>query len=168
MLRLKTCIAAFLAGMTLACAAAAPAWKLRPEGFGPLKIGMRFDEARRAGGRGIKPTPPPQVNPQCDQVRLPGHPGVALMFVDGVLRRVDVFGAGVRTASGIAVGDALAKVERAYPALVRSPNAYDENEAYLTVGPAQGRALRFETLKGKVGRIYAGDWAQVQYVEGCL
>jgi hypothetical protein len=87
MLRWKIRCAAALAGTMLAAAAtAAPAWQLGPEGFGPLKFGMRFDQARRASARGIKPTPPPRGNPQ----------------------------------------------------------------------------------KGKVAQVYAGEWAQVQYVEGCL
>jgi len=48
-----------------------------------------------------------------------------------------------------------------------SPNKYDENERYLTARSGSG-AIRFETDKGRIGKVYAGRWAQVQYVEGCL
>jgi hypothetical protein len=31
-----------------------------------------------------------------------------------------------------------------------------------------GSAIRFETKKGRIDKVYAGRWTQVQYVEGCL
>ena len=31
-----------------------------------------------------------------------------------------------------------------------------------------GRAMRAETSAGTIVAIYAGNWTQVQYVEGCL
>lgn len=159
-------------GILLALAvsgAAAAEWTLGPDGFGPMRIGMTFEEAREVAGPALQPTDPALLaSEECDQVPLPGRPGVALMFVGGVLHRIDVFRPGVRTAAGVGPGDPVAKVEQAYPGLARMPNRYDGSEEYLTVGPRQGRALRFETLKGKVDRAYAGDWEQVQYVEGCL
>jgi hypothetical protein len=168
MLRWKIRCAAALAGTMLAAAApAAPAWPLGPEGFGPLKFGMRFDQARRAGARGIKPTPPPRGNPQCDQMLLPGHPGVSLMFVDGALRRVDIYRSTVRTTRNVATGDPVARLRRAYRGLHASTHKYDRNGQYLTLGPDDGQAMRFETRAGKVSRIYAGRWQEVQLVEGC-
>lgn len=168
MLRWEIRCAASLAGMLLSvAAAAAPAWKLSPEGFGPLKFGMGFDHARRAGARGIKPTPPPQGNLQCDQMLLPGHPGVSLMFVDGALRRVDIYRASVRTTRNVATGDPVRKLRQAYRGLAASTHKYDRNGQYLTIGPEHGQAMRFETRAGKVSRIYAGRWQEVQLVEGC-
>lgn len=165
---MKRCLPGLVLAFNMAGAVAAD-WTLGPDGFGPLHIGMRFAQAQQVAGPALQPGDPALLPTRgCEELPLAGHPGVALMFVDGVLHRIDVFRAGVRTGSGIGVGDAVARVEHTYPALARAPNAYDENEAYLTVGPEQGRAVRFETREGKVGRIYAGDWRQVQYVEGCL
>jgi len=162
------------AGMALAVSLQAPAaedrsWTLGRDGFGPLKIGISFEQARRIAGPELRPTTPELLaSPACDQLPLPGHKGVALMFVEGVLRRIDVFKPGIRSAAGIAVGDPVSRVAHAYAGVRQEPNHYDERESYLTAGPEQGRALRFETDKGKIGQMYAGDWPQVQYTEGCL
>jgi hypothetical protein len=162
-------LAAFAIGLATAGAThAAPAWKLDRDGFGPLKIGMDFAAARRVTGKRLTPTPPPQGNPQCDQMLLPGHPGVSLMFVDGSLQRVDVYRAGIRTTRGIATGDSLRSVRRAYPRLTATPHKYASGEHYLTAGPDRDRALRFETDKGKIKRIYGGRWQEVQLVESCF
>ncbi len=157
-----------LAAATAFTVQAAPAWKLDGEGFGPLRIGMDYRAARRASGTRIKPTPPPQGNPQCDQMLLPGHPGVSLMFVDGALQRIDIYRPGIRTTRGIAPGDPLRKLRRAYPRLIATDHKYAAGEHYLTAGPEHDRALRFETDKGKVKRIYGGRWQEVQLVEGCF
>jgi hypothetical protein len=148
-------------------AAAAPAWRLDPSGFGPLKIRMSFDQVRKLAPR-LKATPPGLLASQsCDQLALPGHPGAALMFVDGTLTRIDLFRPGPRTTRGIQAGDRVARTMQAYPGLRAEPNKYDENERYLTERSGDG-AIRFETRKGRIANIYAGRWAQVQYIEGCL
>jgi hypothetical protein len=163
------CALLALAGQVATAKAAASDWTLDASGFGPLKIGMSFAQAQRVAGPALRPTAPSLLpGPSCDQLALPGHPGVALMFVDGVLHRVDVFQPGIRTTRGIAAGDPVEKVSQVHAGLTRTPNAYDEREAYLTLGPEHGRALRFETAKGRIATMYAGDWAQVQYMEGCL
>lgn len=164
--RLAACAIGLAAATTAACST--PAWKLDPDGFGPLKIGMGFDEARRIAGKRLEPTPPPQGNPQCDQMLLPGHPGVSLMFVDGRLQRVDIYRPGIRTSRGIAPGDTVRKVRQAYPHLTSSPHKYASGEQYLTAGPEGGHALRFQTDKGRIDRIYGGRWQEVQLVEGCF
>ena len=155
------------AGLALAfafqAAAADKGWTLGPDGFGPLKIGMSFEQARRLAGPRLQPG-----DPGCDQLPLPGHKGVALMFNDGVLHRIDVFRPGIRTTDGVAVGDPVSRVAHAHAGIAQEPNAYDGQESYLTAGPAHGRAIRFETSKGRIGAMYAGDWPQVQYTEGCL
>jgi hypothetical protein len=166
--RLATACAVLALGGQVA-AAPADEWMLDANGFGPLKIGMSFAQAQHVIGPALRPTEPSlRPSRSCDQLPLSGHPGVALMFVDGVLHRIDIFQPGIRTSRGIAAGDPVDKVSQAYAGLTRTPNAYDEREAYLTAGPEHGRALRFETDKGRIGLIYAGDWTQVQYVEGCL
>jgi hypothetical protein len=146
-----------------------PAWGLRFDGIGPLKVGMDFIEAGRALGQTLVHTEPALLATRgCDMIGLPGHKGVWLMFIDDVLKRIDVEG-GARTVEGIGTGDPVARVFTAYAAVEREPNAYDSSERYLTVrSPDRASALRFETDKGKVGHFYAGDPQAIRYIEGCL
>jgi hypothetical protein len=150
-----------------AAAAAGPAWRLDPEGFGPLKVGMSFAQAHKLAPR-LKATPAGlRASEGCDQLALPGHPGVALMFIDGTLTRIDLFRPGVRTTRGIAPGDRVEQAMRAYPGMAAEPRAYEENERFLTERSGDS-AIRFATEKGRIDNISAGRWAQVQYIEGCL
>jgi hypothetical protein len=151
-------------------AKAAPAdnhWKLSPDGFGPIKVGMSFAQVRKVAPR-LKITPAGlRASSGCDQLALPGHPGVALMFVDDELTRVDLFRSGPRTTRGVGPGDRVERAMRAYPGLSAESNKYDESERYLTARSG-GSAIRFETRKGRIDKVYAGRWTQVQYTEGCL
>jgi hypothetical protein len=160
-----------LAAACLALAAsarAAPAdWRLEPGGFGPLKVGMPFAQAQKLAP-GLAATPASlRASSSCDQVPLPNHPGVALMFVDGELARIDLFRAGPRTTRGIGPGSRVAQAMRAYPGMRVEPRAYEENERFLTERSGD-KAIRFETEHGLIDKVYAGRWAQVQYIEGCL
>jgi hypothetical protein len=163
--------AAWLGTMALATgasAAPADAWQLDFDGYGPYRIGMTLAQAQ-AVAPGLKSTPEGlRPTAGCDYVDVPGHPGVALMFVKDELRRVDLGQPGERTTRGVAVGDGVVAFEHAYSGATRTPNAYDERETYLTVGPDHGRALRAETHEGKIAAVYAGGWKEVQYIEGCL
>ncbi len=153
--------------MLAQAAAAAPAWQLGPEGYGPLKFGMSFAQARKLAPS-LEATPDNlRASSGCDQLALPGHPGVALMFVDGSLARIDLFRPGPRTTRGVQPGDSVEQAMRAYPGMVAEPRAYEENERFLT-DRRSDRAIRFETERGRIENIYAGRWAQVQYIEGCL
>ncbi|MGZ5183076.1 MAG: hypothetical protein ACXWC2_21570 [Ramlibacter sp.] len=128
---------------------------------------MSFAQARRLAPR-LKATPVAlRASSGCDQLALPGHPGVALMFTDGELTRIDLFRPGPRTTRGIQPGDRVEQAMRAYPGMTTEPRAYEENERFLTERSGDS-AIRFETEQGRIQNIYAGRWAQVQYIEGCL
>jgi hypothetical protein len=150
-------------------ALADPGWRLRFDGIGPLHVGMRFEEAGRALGRPLVPTRRELLaTPGCDMVAVPGHKGVWLMFLDGVLKRIDVEG-GARTVEGIGTGDPVQRAFASYAGVTSERHAYDDSERYLTVrSPNGATALRFETNEGKIGRFYAGEARAVAYVEGCL
>jgi hypothetical protein len=123
----RSCFAAIclaLAAGTQAGPAAAD-WRLGPDGFGPLKVGMSFAQVRKLAPE-LAPSPADlRASMGCDQLPLPGHPGVALMFVDGVLGRVDLFEPGPRTTRGVRPGDRVERAMRAYPGLSASPRAYE-------------------------------------------
>jgi hypothetical protein len=164
--------AVFSVGL-LAClpASAAEPWTVRFDGIGPLRFGMRFDQVNARLGHRIKRTPPAMLASEgCDQIALDGigHKGIWLMFVDDVFRRVDVEG-GARTAAGIAPGDPVQRVYAAYGNVEEAPRPYVETELSLTVRAPDGRhALRFETEKGAIVAMFAGDAAPVRWIEGCL
>jgi hypothetical protein len=156
-----------LTAAAAAQAKAPAAWQLAPDGFGPLRVGMPFAQVRRLAP-GLEATPVElRASSKCDQLPLPGHPGVALMFVDDELRRIDLFRAGPHTTRGIQPGDRVERAMRAYPGLAAGPRAYEEDERFLTARSG-ANAIRFETENGRIENIYAGRWTQVQYIEGCL
>jgi hypothetical protein len=164
----RSCFAAICLALAAGAQAGSPAvdWRLGLDGFGPLKVGMSFAQVRKLAP-GLAATPDGRFDGNCSQFPLPGHPGVALMFVDGVLGRVDLFEPGPRTTRGVKPGDRVERAMRAYPGLSASPRAYEENERYLTARSG-ANAIRFETKNGRIENVYAGRWAQVQYIEGCL
>ncbi|MGZ5182843.1 MAG: hypothetical protein ACXWC2_20385 [Ramlibacter sp.] len=161
------------AACLLACMSARSAgpWIVTFDGAGPLRFGMSFDQVNALLGHKLQRTPPAQLaSTECDQIELDGvgHRGIWLMFVRDVFKRVDV-SAGARTAAGIAPGDPVRRVRAAYRHVAEAPRPYAENELSLTVGAPDGRhALRFETEKGSVAIIFAGEAGPVQWIEGCL
>ncbi|MGO4378369.1 hypothetical protein [Pseudoduganella sp. RAF53_2] len=167
----KTIMALLALASGLACAQAqAGNWVVRVDGAGPLKIGMKFDTVNRVLGDHMERTPPPlRANGNCFYVRPADDPSLMLMFVDDVLRRVHAVEEGSASERGVAVGDSVEKVRQIYGEAVKDePNAYDASEHYLTVHTGGGQyALRFETSKGRISALYAGDWRQVQWTEGC-
>ncbi|MFL6674073.1 MAG: hypothetical protein ACJ8LG_12385 [Massilia sp.] len=148
----------------------AGAWDLRLDGMGPLAIGMPFDSANARVNGVLKRTEAGLLaSADCDIVELAGHPGVALMFRDDLLVRIDVSQPGPRTDTGVAVGDPVMRVREAYPRLKSSQHAYGDSEQYLTALSGDGRlAVRFETYNGNISTFYAGRFEAVQFIEGCL
>jgi hypothetical protein len=144
-------------------------WQVRFDGIGPLRVGMGFDEVGRTLGQALAHTRTEQLATLgCDMIGLPGHKGVWLMFIDDVLKRIDVEG-GARTVEGVGTGDPAERVALLYPTVESEPNAFDDSERYLTVRSADGKsAIRFETDRGKVGHFYAGDPAAIRFIESCL
>lgn len=153
-----------------------PAWALRVDGAGPLRVGMTFDEARAALGGDLRmsdlPAGADEGPDRCDyptSAQLP--PGVAVMVQGGRVVRVEVDSGGVPTAEGARIGDTEARVQALYPGRVTvSPHKYTDGH-YLTVRPAAPsdttHLLVFETDGRVVERFRAGQKPQVQYVEGC-
>jgi hypothetical protein len=165
--RAAACLTLALAASTHAGAAPAD-WRLGPDGYGPFRVGMSFAQARKLAP-GLAATPDnSRASSGCDQLPLPGQPGVALMFVDGVLGRIDLFRPGLYTTRGVQPGDRVEQAMHAYPSLAAAPRAYEEETERFLTERSGANAIRFETGKGRIENIYAGRWAQVQTIEGCL
>jgi hypothetical protein len=148
--------------------AATTGWTVTPSGIGPIRVGMRLDEVTRVAGN---VAPPPGGG--CDYVRPHGlAPGVSVMLSHGTVARVDVDSAGIRTASGVGVGDSASRVNALYAGRsTRSPHKYVPGAEYLTVsGPSpadSSNRIVFEIENGRVARYRSGRVPEVEWVERC-
>jgi hypothetical protein len=149
-----------------------------PDGWGPLRIGMTRAEVGAAAGEDANPNAVGGPNPdECDEFRPARTPqGLLVMLEDGVLTRISLSeGTGIRTASGIGVGDSAAAVMAAHGAeAVTTPHKYQEAPArYIAVWRTAPPAPDMRGIVYEIGRddrvlhIHAGG-PSIQYVEGCL
>ncbi len=159
----------------LACALPAIAGDvpaLTAEGYGPVKIGMRVDQASKALAASLR-SEEDSPDPECHHVSA-GEvaPGLAFMVQNGRIVRISLYSgpSAIHTDRGIGLGDSMQKVKQAYGA-----GLIDESHEYL--GPAARyltwwnektqRGIRYETDEdGVVDTLHAGDKA-IFLVEGC-
>jgi len=154
----------------VAAAYPADSWRIRPDGVGPVRVGMTLSQIRKMLHGELKEDDPESESEDCFYVQSKQHPGVEFMILDGKLARADVNQAHVFTPEGIQVGDSEAKVRKVYGSRVKvSHHQYFDNGHYLTVlAPNRHYGTRFETNNGKVISYYAGRADAIEYVEGCL
>lgn len=151
--------------------AGADDWRLSTLGYGPARFGMSLDEASRA--LGVELIVDGEIDaPDCHYANaVPAIADLTIMVSRGRIVRFDVTGPGIRTRSGLGVGDDEAQVMAALAAqsVEVTPHKYVAPDGnYLTVWSADRQsAVRFETLHGKVTSFYAGRVPHVTYVEGC-
>jgi hypothetical protein len=149
-----------------------------PDGWGWLRIGMTRAEVVAAAGEDANPGAVGGPNPEeCDEFRPARTPrGLLVMLQDGILTRLSLSdGAGIRTASGIGVGDPAAAVMAAHDAeAVTTPHKYQEAPArYITVWRIAPPAPDVRGIVYEIGgddrvmHIHAGG-PSIEYVEGCL
>jgi hypothetical protein len=162
-------IVSFLAGFSMASAAAVEdAWIVHEDGVGPVKIGMKLPALNAALGE--KFAMPQSKNEQsCFYLTPKKQPGVAFMMIDGKLARIDVRESGVRTTTGIQVGDSQARALQIYgDKLNVEKHKYLDEGHYLTVKSSDGHyGIRFESDGKKITMYYAGRFDAIQLVEGC-
>ena len=159
-------------GLALATAAAVPpsAWRLTPDGYGPIRIGMRRAEVARIVAA---PLVGEEVTEGCIETHASrGWGGMWFMFEEGRLTRISISGrTRVATPRGVGVGTTEAAVRRAYASgLTVEPHHYEDAPAhYLTFWVRPNvRGVRFETDRSRrVRTIHAGG-PSIEYVEGCL
>lgn len=140
-------------------------------GYGPLRAGMTGAEAS-AATEGSLTIPVVASAQQCDYATWPVAPrGMSVMFEGGVLVRVDVVEAGIRTPEGLEVGATAARADSLYAAsALRRPHKYSAGE-YLILRPLAPadtlHRLVIEIVEGRVTAIRVGQFPAVEYVEGC-
>lgn len=142
---------------------------VRPDGIGPIRVGMNLSELNRALHTSFKkPTDPDEQ--ACTYVEVPRQSGIEVMILDGRVARVDIDNTSTRTAEGIHNGDSEARAVQVYGKRLKiEPNHYDpENGHYLTLrSPNRKYGIRFESDDGKITRYYAGTANAIAFVEGC-
>jgi hypothetical protein len=144
----------------------APRSVLSEVGYGPLRVGMSWDEAREAlpGLHG-------EYDRGCFEAESDAVPGLFAMFEHDRLTRVSAGGAsGISTSRGVRVGDDEGLVRSRYGrSLVQTPHEYEAPPAkYLTLWVLpRRRGIRFEIdSRRQVSAIHAGG-ASITYSEGC-
>jgi hypothetical protein len=142
-------------------------WTVNARGIGNVTTGMTPSEANAVTGNALTL---PAKNSECDYIRPKSAPkGVALMFEDGQLSRVDVTSGTVATVEGAKIGDSEARIKSLYPDAVVTAHKYLPKGHYLTVTPAGAANYRivFESDGAKVTKYRSGKMPAVEYVEGC-
>jgi hypothetical protein len=148
---------------------------LRPDGMGPMRVGMTAHEADLAlGDFNLAKSPPgvPVDSMACTYAKSARlGPGVKVMVEGARVVRVEVDSGRAATAEGARIGDTEARIQQLYPGRVTvGPHKYTDGH-YLTVRPAEAgdttHLLIFETDGNAVLRFRGGQKPQVEYVEGC-
>ncbi len=137
---------------------------LSPQGYGPVRFGMRVEAAESVLHQRTKKR---YTGEGCEYVEFRKYPNLRFMAEDGVLTRADA-GRGIRNSARISVGASFAKVKALHPKVEVRPHKYEDDGHYLILDAVGGRAaLVLEESKGKVTAIRAGLRPAVEYVEGC-
>lgn len=147
---------------------------LSEHGIGPLRIGMTAAEAAAALGGGFADSDIGNP-PTCTQAVLTGAPpGFGVELENGKVAAIFVEGGSIGTASGVRIGDPVAKIRPLYPGshVVRyedrdsGPPAYD-----LSVTPGTDSTSPYRIVFRTDGKLVTGFIAGVipvvEFSEGC-
>lgn len=146
-------------------------WRLTPEGYGPVRIGMTRPQVERTLGAALRGAGSVEDSSVCIETEARrGHPGITFMFERNRLSRVSAGdGSRATTPRGIAVGATEAQMRRAYPRGLRSQahQYQDEPARYFDYWVSATRGVRFATdERRRIQMIHVGN-ASIRYVEGC-
>jgi hypothetical protein len=153
-----------------ACEADKPAYavpKLEFGGMGPVKIGMTVAQISKQLGAPLDPQNPDENG--CRTFAAPTWPGVTFLTINEKLARIEVHGRGIVTDSGVQVGDTEQKIKDLYGrSLQVEPHKYVDAGHYMKVKSKDGKTgFTFETDGNVVTEFRAGQYPQVDWVEGC-
>ena len=147
-------------------------------GTADIRVGMTVEEVRDAG-YDIKVEQPPEEGSTCTYARMPALKGLHIMLDGERLVRFDVDAAEPDPAAraqawvtpeGAGYGATEANLRDLYgDRLEIEPHPYGGPEDFYARvrGPADARGMIFELIGGRVADWRAGEWEQVQWIEGC-
>lgn len=143
-------------------------WTARPDGVGPLRVGMTAAQVRAAAGL---PAGGADTDSACHYLALPNLPKrLGVMLESGLVTRIDVRDTSVATAEGIRVLSPQDSALAAYAGRVQvQPHKYSRGWSYLVVMPPGDSLHRivFEGDGNRVTMYRVGRVPAVEYVEGC-
>ena len=142
---------------------------VRPDGFGPVKVGISLAALNRILHTSFSAPSDPDEH-ACFYVDVPKQAGVALMILNGRVARVDVNdNIKIITVEGIHVGDSENRALQAYGKRVKvTPHAYVTGGHYLTIFSSDKKyGIRYESEDGAITRYYAGTAQAISFIEGC-
>ncbi len=144
------------------------AWRITPQGFGPLLAGQSTAEAATAVGSAFAAAA--GASPECSYAEWAAAPaGVRVMLVNDTVARVEVTQAGVTTAEQGRIGDAEGRIQSLYATKVYiRPHKYTTGK-YMVVIPPEDTTHRivFETDGQNVTLFRSGRMPEVEWTEGC-
>lgn len=161
------CTFACIVGVTRA-AATHPS--VTASGLGPFTIGMSLDEVNRHLRKKIVPHEVPiRATPNCDYNEIPELPGIAFVFIDNKLMRIDVQATGWKYDGAVSVGmkkDAfLRQVKHAVPEPL---DHVPEGVSYVVNAANSGNAVSFQFEAEELSRMILGDKKVIRYAEACM
>lgn len=143
-------------------------WLARPDGVGPLRVGMTAREALAAAGAGGTDTNPDTACHFLDVAKMPKR--LYVMVESGIVTRIDVRDTSVATAEGARLLSPQDSVLAMYAGRVQvQPHKYTRGWSYLVVTPPGDSLHRivFEADGSRVTSFRVGREPSVEYVEGC-
>lgn len=151
---------------------------LHARGIGRLTVGMTMEEARQLAGIQLAAEGPPPVPANyCTyfRVSLAGHE-FRIRVIRNQVNRIEVVSPGVRTTTGIALGDSIERVKQGYGGNISvEPHHYlwDQGVVLMVGGPyavegvAYGIAFVASPARG-VSEIWVGFYDEIRQSEGCV
>ena len=146
----------------------AGAWIARPDGVGPIRVGMTSAEARVAAGLAAAAAVPGD----CAYLDADGLPsGVRVMLARDTVVRAELADSTIATAEGARVGDAEEGVTQLYAGRVEvQPHKYEPSPAHVLVVTQPGDSAHrviLVTDGTRVTGLRVGRMPEVAFVEGC-
>lgn len=149
---------------------AAGDWTVYLSHAGPVRIGMTLPEVRRIFHDNDARLAGPDEADECAYFESAKTPkGLGIMFSRGRVVRIDVYKPGIRTATGIGVGDTEDEVKRKYPEHLKvEPHPYNPETGHYLIYNANGDlGMIFETDENKVTSFRTGTISAIALIEGC-
>jgi len=142
---------------------------LDASGFGQFRICMPLAAVNAQLQHKIVPTRPElRANPVCQYVPVRDFPGVAFVFVDDRLQRIDVATPAYRSVDAVKVGDRQDAAMRRLKDAKREPlDHVPEGVVLVRATDAAPTAIGYQFHDGRLRRMVAGDKRVIRYAEGC-
>ncbi len=163
-------------GVVVAVLAAAPvgaaddARRFTVQGLAPALAGQTLAQADKVLGQPLQPEKPPTNADACHYRSSAAQPGVRYTVAQGRVLRSETRDARYATASGLHVGDTLARAQQLYgQRLVLNPHPYFDKGRTLVVyaGDKQHALVMEANDQGRIITLRGGHVPEVMALEGC-